>query len=79
MDDADDATTTAGAVIFFAVEDVDEAYAAITARGIAFERGPKDKPYLWREAELCDPSGNEIRIYRAGENHRFPPWRLEDA
>jgi len=23
-----------------------------------------------------DPSGNRIRIYTAGKNRRFPPWRV---
>ncbi len=32
--------------------------------------------YLWREADITDPSGNLIRLYQAGENRRFPPWRI---
>ena len=37
---------------------------------------PIDQDWLWREARLADPSGNIICIYRAGENRRFPPWRI---
>jgi hydroxymethylpyrimidine/phosphomethylpyrimidine kinase len=35
-------------------------------------------PWLWREARLRDPSGNEICLYHAGANRRFPPWRIKD-
>ena len=35
--------------------------------------------YLWREADITDPSGNLIRLYQAGENRRYPPWRLQTA
>lgn len=60
-------------IVYFEVEDVD-AFLARTA--LAVEEGPEDKGWLWREARLKDPSGNEIRIYHAGENRRFPPWRI---
>jgi hypothetical protein len=36
-----------------------------------------DRPYLWREAVLRDPSGNRIKLYHAGENRLNPPWRVE--
>jgi hydroxymethylpyrimidine/phosphomethylpyrimidine kinase len=36
-----------------------------------------DQRWLWREAWLKDPAGNEICIYHAGENRRLPPWRIE--
>ena len=39
---------------------------------------PVDQDWLWREARLADPSGNIICIYHAGENRRFPPWRIGD-
>ena len=41
-------------------------------------RTPLDRDWLWREARLTDPSGNVICIYHAGENRRFPPWRIAD-
>jgi hydroxymethylpyrimidine/phosphomethylpyrimidine kinase len=34
--------------------------------------------YLWRVARLRDPAGNRIQLYHAGENRRFPPWRVKD-
>jgi len=30
-------------------------------------------------APLRDPDGNELCLYHAGENRRFPPWRLASA
>lgn len=48
----------------------------LKAAGIAFETEPKTQTWLWREAWLRDPAGNAICLYYAGENRRFPPWRL---
>ena len=45
--------------------------------GVAFENDPKAQSWLWREAWLRDPAGNSICLYYAGENRRFPPWRLD--
>ena len=42
-----------------------------------FEHGPRNQPWMWREARLRDPSGNIIFLYKAGEARRFPPWRIE--
>jgi hydroxymethylpyrimidine/phosphomethylpyrimidine kinase len=33
---------------------------------------------MWREARLRDPDGNIIFFYKAGENRRFPPWRVSE-
>ena len=62
-----------GTVVYFEVDDVDAAVAAID---LPLVQEPSDQPWLWREARLRDPSGNEICIYHAGSNRRFPPWRL---
>ena len=62
-----------GTIIYFEVDDVD---ACVAAMGLPIIQEPADQPWLWREARLRDPSGNEICIYHAGENRRFPPWRL---
>ena len=39
---------------------------------------PRNQPWMWREARLRDPDGNIIFFYKAGENRRFPPWRMEN-
>ena len=40
---------------------------------------PQDHRYGWREADIRDPSGNRIRLFNAGDNRRFPPWRVDGA
>lgn len=66
----------ASGLIYFEVDDVDETIAILKDCGIAVDEEPSDKPYLWREAKLRDPTGNRICVYHAGENRRFPPWRI---
>ena len=66
-----DATPT----VFIEVPDLDAAVAAARAQGIAVG-DPVDQSWGWREAALADPAGNAVRLYTAGENRRFPPWRL---
>ncbi len=44
--------------------------------GLIFDKMPKDESWGWREARLCDPHGNIICLYNAGENRRYPPWRI---
>ena len=68
---------TNGSVIYFEHEKLDELVDRLKADGFAFDQGPKDMSYLWREAVLHDPSGNKIKLYWAGENRRNPPWRVE--
>ena len=64
-----------GTTVYFEVEDVD---AAVTAIGLKLLSPPTDRPWLWREARLLDPAGNEVCIYHAGANRRYPPWRIGD-
>lgn len=66
-----------GAVIYFEHARLDAWVAELKERGVEFDDEPRDKPYLWREATLRDPSGNRIKLYHAGDNRRFPPWRVE--
>ena len=63
-------------IVYFEVEDLDGFVAALD---LEVAEGPVDRPWLWREARLFDPCGNQICLYQAGENRRFPPWRLSDA
>ena len=51
--------------------------AQLKAKGIAFDSDPVDQSWKWREAWFSDPAGNRLCLYWAGENRRFPPWRLE--
>lgn len=65
--------------IYFELSDVglDSEYERLTAAGVVFEREPALQSWLWREAWLRDPAGNAVCLYYAGENRRFPPWRLD--
>ncbi len=67
---------TSGIVIYFEVDDVDTEVERLKASGLELESEATDQDWLWREAHLRDPAGNQICIYHAGENRRFPPWRI---
>ncbi len=65
-----------GAHVYFECDDLDARVAALKEKSVAFDSGPEDQSWLWREAWLRDPAGNRLCLYHAGENRRFPPWRL---
>ena len=69
---AEEATT----VVYFEVEDLDATVRSLGDSGFVFDSGPRDQPWLWREAYLRDPAGNRVCLYHAGRNRRFPPWRI---
>ncbi|UVO50331.1 bifunctional hydroxymethylpyrimidine kinase/phosphomethylpyrimidine kinase [Sphingomonas sp. SUN019] len=62
-------------VVFLECGDLDRAVLAARAAGITVD-DPVDQSWGWREARLFDPAGNALCLYTAGENRRFPPWRL---
>lgn len=68
-------TVEASTQVYFEVDDVD---AFVGRLELTLLHRPVDQDWLWREARLADPSGNVICIYHAGDNRRFPPWRLRD-
>jgi len=61
-------------LIYFEIDNVE---AFLTEKNLKPLTTPEMKSYLWFEADIEDPSGNRIRLYTAGKNRRFPPWRLE--
>jgi catechol 2,3-dioxygenase-like lactoylglutathione lyase family enzyme len=65
-----------GFVIYFEVDDVDDTVRQLKGKGLAFDQEPTDQQWLWRESYLRDPARNVVCIYHAGENRRYPPWRL---
>jgi hydroxymethylpyrimidine/phosphomethylpyrimidine kinase len=65
--------------LYFECDDLDSRVEALARSGLVFEHGPRDQPWLWREARLRDPAGNIIFLYRAGEARRFPPWRMAEG
>jgi hydroxymethylpyrimidine/phosphomethylpyrimidine kinase len=64
------------ATIYFEVENVDLEVRRLQQLGLSFESEAADTDWLWREAYLKDPAGNLLCLYHAGENRRFPPWRV---
>ncbi len=65
-----------GVVVYFECEQLDDEVVRLEAAGFVFTRRPVDERWLWREARLRDPSGNELCLFRAGEHRRYPPWRI---
>jgi hydroxymethylpyrimidine/phosphomethylpyrimidine kinase len=72
-----DETISPTTAIYLECDDLDERVEQLARSGIPFEHGPRNQPWMWREARLRDPSGNIIFLYKAGEARRFPPWRIE--
>ena len=66
----------ATSAIYFECDDLDQRVEQLARSGITFEHGPRNQPWMWREARLRDPDGNIIFFYKAGESRRFPPWRI---
>ncbi|MEN7548825.1 VOC family protein [Rapidithrix thailandica] len=65
-----------GVWVYFECENLDEYVKELIDKGVAFEELPNDKRWLWREARLKDPDGNQLILYYAGENRLNPPWRV---
>lgn len=75
----DNPTAATGVVIYFECSDLDERVAHLQSNGFEFTQLPTDEGWLWREARLKDPSGNELCLFWAGENRKHPPWRVAAA
>ena len=60
-------------LIYFEVDDVE---AFLEEKSLTPLTTAEMKSYLWLEADIEDPSGNRIRLFTAGKNRRFPPWRI---
>jgi len=72
----EDVPNTSGLTVYFECDDLDQLVVRLVAEGIHLESEPKDQRWLWREARLKDPAGNEICLFYGGENRRDPPWRI---
>ena len=62
--------------VYLECDDLDDQVDRLARAGVAFEHGPQNQPWMWREARLHDPAGNIVFLYKAGESRRFPPWRI---
>ena len=66
----------AGTVVYFESFRLDGWVAELVEAGLKFDQMPQDESWGWREARLRDPHGNIICLYQAGENRRYPAWRI---
>ena len=66
-----------GIYLYFESERLDELVNELVKEGIEFDELPEDRSWLWREARLKDPDGNQLILYYAGENRKNPPWRVD--
>ena len=60
-------------LIYFEVDDL---AAFIAAADLTPLSPPEMMSYDWEEADILDPSGNRIRLFKAGQARRFPDWRI---
>ena len=73
----EDGRQAGDSVVYLEDEDLDSWVERLEAAGIAFDTGPEDQTWGWREAHLRDPAGNRLCLYRAGGHRRYPPWRID--
>ena len=74
-----DETISPTTAVYLECDDLDDRVELLARSGVAFEHGPRNQPWMWREARLRDPDGNIIFLYKAGEARRFPPWRIDQS
>lgn len=65
-----------GIHVYFECKALDKLVQTLETNGFTFNEQPEDKPWLWREAKLKDPDGNQLILYTAGENRLNPPWKI---
>jgi len=67
-----------GIYVYFECDDLDSRVNMLVQKGIAFDVPPTDQKWLWREARLKDPDGNQLILFYAGQNRLNPPWKIEE-
>ena len=65
-----------GVMIYFEVPDVAKRVEELQQKGIEFDELTKEQSWLWTEARLRDPDGNQLIIFHGGDNRKNPPWRI---
>ncbi|WP_343747339.1 VOC family protein [Fluviicola sp.] len=76
---AEERPAGAGVSVYFECENLDQTVENLCAAGMLFDVLPKDQTWLWREAYLKDPDGNQLILFYAGENRINPPWRINKS
>ncbi|AEH00121.1 VOC family protein [Lacinutrix sp. 5H-3-7-4] len=72
----DDILLRNNTTLYFENQELDAVVKTLQNKGITFNQLPKNESWLWREAKLQDPDGNNIILFKAGENRKNPPWRI---
>jgi catechol 2,3-dioxygenase-like lactoylglutathione lyase family enzyme len=65
-----------GVILYFETGDVAARVMELESKGISFYLQTTEQSWLWTEARLRDPDGNQLIIFNAGENRKNPPWRV---
>ena len=73
----EDEAQVGGVAIYFETDRLDERVVELEQAGLRFDSQPEDKSWRWREAWLKDPDGHRVCLYFAGQDRRFPPWRID--
>ncbi|MGB2684683.1 MAG: VOC family protein [Olleya sp.] len=63
-------------VLYFEDENLKDLVFKLKQKGIVFTSNIEDKSWLWTEAHLKDPDGNNIILFKAGKHRKNPPWRI---
>lgn len=66
-----------GVMVYFEVENVYKTVAELKAKGFKFDTDVEEQSWLWTEVRLRDPDRNQLIIFSAGKNRKYPPWRKE--
>ena len=74
---SEEPTIGCGTTIYFEDDNLNEIVKNLIEKGIEFTQLPEDKIWLWREAHLKDPDGNNIILFKAGRNRKYPSWRID--
>ena len=73
----DNSSIGSGTTIYFEDDNLDEFVKHLIEKGVEFTQLPDDKIWLWLEAHLKDPDGNNIMLFKAGRNRKYPSWRID--
>lgn len=68
-----------GVVVYFETKTLDEDVSRFRESGIVFDLLPTDQSWLWKEARLKDPDGNQLILFFGGDNRKNPPWRVKNT
>ena len=67
-----------GIYVYFECENLDSFVNELVEKGIKFDEMPEDRFWKWREARLKDLDGNQLILFKGGENRKNPPWRVQE-